>query len=181
MAATRAFYYLAPSSRHTVFVSPLLRLLHTSKEVERVILSYVEVIAQDEPVRDDFLITPMWQLSSSLQHLFASNYTHFIVKTSDFPVTKQLKLKILTSLLNAENWSTLLREFVVRMTMFDTFLVHHVLTLLQVYAEDSDTSLAGSAIRCIGAVARKVHVSEAGKQSLDALMDLVKRGSGKRI
>ena len=51
MAATRAFYYLAPKSQHTKFVGPLLRLLHTSKGIERVVLSYIEVITREEAVR----------------------------------------------------------------------------------------------------------------------------------
>ena len=61
MAATRAFYYLAPPSRHSIFVNPLLRLLHTSEEVERVLLSYIDVIASDEPVRYPIALSPqLW-------------------------------------------------------------------------------------------------------------------------
>lgn len=54
LAVTRVFYYLSPSpssSSLSTIVQPLLRLLTVSKEVERVVLVYILVIARRAPVR----------------------------------------------------------------------------------------------------------------------------------
>lgn len=50
MSVTRVFYYLGPQSVQEKFVNPLLRLLHVSKEIERVVLSYIVVITRESPV-----------------------------------------------------------------------------------------------------------------------------------
>lgn len=50
MAAARVFYYAAPPSYLGKIVQPLLRLLNTSKEVERVVLVYLFVISRFAPV-----------------------------------------------------------------------------------------------------------------------------------
>lgn len=46
----RLFYYLAPPSQLPKIVSPLLRLLHISPEIERVVLSYLILISRSAPV-----------------------------------------------------------------------------------------------------------------------------------
>lgn len=50
MAVSRTIYYLAPVKEHRKIVLPLLRLLHSSTEVERVVLENLRVIAHDYPV-----------------------------------------------------------------------------------------------------------------------------------
>lgn len=51
MAVSRTIYYLAPVKERQRIVLPLLRLLHSSKEVERVTLENLSVLARDSPVR----------------------------------------------------------------------------------------------------------------------------------
>ena len=50
MAVARLLFYLGPQSSQAKIVNPLLRLLHNSKEVERVVLSYLVVITRELPV-----------------------------------------------------------------------------------------------------------------------------------
>lgn len=50
MSVTRVLYYLGPQSVQEKFVNPLLRLLHVSKEIKRVVLSYIVVITRQSPV-----------------------------------------------------------------------------------------------------------------------------------
>lgn len=50
LAVTRVFWYAGPPSVHVKVVRPLLRLLQISKEVERVTLSYIGVVARAEAV-----------------------------------------------------------------------------------------------------------------------------------
>jgi hypothetical protein len=44
LAATKVFYYLAPRSDWKKVITPLLRLLAVSKEVERVVIRYLVVL-----------------------------------------------------------------------------------------------------------------------------------------
>ena len=50
MAVARLLFYLGPQSARAKIVNPLLRLLHNSKEVESVVLSYHVVITHELPV-----------------------------------------------------------------------------------------------------------------------------------
>lgn len=50
MAVSRTIYYVAPVKERQKFVLPLLRLLHSSQEVERVTLENLRVIAHASPV-----------------------------------------------------------------------------------------------------------------------------------
>lgn len=50
MAVTRAILYVEPVARLKLVVSPLLRLLAASKEVERVVLTHIELLARVSPV-----------------------------------------------------------------------------------------------------------------------------------
>lgn len=54
MAVVRTIVYVGPASQHPKAVEPLLRLLHTSHEVERVVLENLLVIAKEFPVRASF-------------------------------------------------------------------------------------------------------------------------------
>ncbi|KAL5526852.1 APL6 [Sanghuangporus sanghuang] len=95
MTVTRIFYYLAPPSQLSKVVGPLLRLLHLSKEVERVVLANLLIILVKHST------------------LFRHHYSRFLVRTTDLRETKRLKLLILLKLLSSENYQILLREFVV--------------------------------------------------------------------
>ncbi|KAI5121230.1 hypothetical protein M0805_007237 [Coniferiporia weirii] len=95
MAVARVFFYLAPPSQLVKVVSPLLRLLPTSKEVERVVLAYLVVITREAP------------------QLFVPYYTRFLIRTTDIREVKRDKLRILLRLLSSENYQVLLSEFVV--------------------------------------------------------------------
>nr|GAT60931.1 predicted protein [Mycena chlorophos] len=94
LAVARAIYYAAPPSYHTRVVQPLLRLLHTSKEVERVVLAYVLAIARPRPA------------------LFAAHYMQFLLRSDDLRVVKQHKLKLLLLLANQDTYPSILREFI---------------------------------------------------------------------
>lgn len=50
MAATKVFFYAGPQSEWVKFVHPLLRLLVTSREVERCVLVDLLVISRRDPV-----------------------------------------------------------------------------------------------------------------------------------
>lgn len=50
LAAARVCYYIAPSSHLQKTIPPLLRLLHLSHEIERVVLSYILLISHNTPV-----------------------------------------------------------------------------------------------------------------------------------
>lgn len=56
LAVVRVFWYAGPPSVHVKVVRPLLRLLHISKEVERVTLSYILVLARINAVRSRLCI-----------------------------------------------------------------------------------------------------------------------------
>ncbi|KIK10203.1 hypothetical protein K443DRAFT_126976 [Laccaria amethystina LaAM-08-1] len=94
LAATRVFYYGAPTSQLPKIVHPLLRLLNTSPEVERVVVVYLLVITKSAP------------------GLFAPFYSRFLVRSDDFPQLKKDKIKLLLNVLSVDNYQTVLREFI---------------------------------------------------------------------
>ncbi|KAI0784468.1 adaptin N terminal region-domain-containing protein [Abortiporus biennis] len=94
LAVGRAFYYLAPPSELKKIVSPLIRLLHISPEVERVVLTYLLII------------------SKSHSSLLAPSYTSFLVRSNDISVIKRDKMLLLRSVISPENHQALLREFI---------------------------------------------------------------------
>jgi len=51
LGTTRVFYYIGTPASHSKAVSPLLRLLHISPGVERVVLTYILVMVQNNAVR----------------------------------------------------------------------------------------------------------------------------------
>lgn len=91
IAATRVIFYAGPPSYHPKVVQPLLRLLHISPEVERIVLAY---ILASNPV------------------LFASHPTPFFISAADLPENRACKLRILLAILNFDNHPTVLRELV---------------------------------------------------------------------
>lgn len=58
MAATKVIFYAAPPSYWPKFVQPLMRLLMTSKEVERVVIADIIIISKSAPVR--YVIKCVW-------------------------------------------------------------------------------------------------------------------------
>ncbi|CAE6456436.1 unnamed protein product [Rhizoctonia solani] len=49
LSVARIYWYIAPSSYRPKIVAPLLRLLHVSPEVERVVVENLGIIAQEQP------------------------------------------------------------------------------------------------------------------------------------
>ncbi|PSS05498.1 hypothetical protein PHLCEN_2v3780 [Hermanssonia centrifuga] len=94
LAVARMFFYIAPSSELPKIVSPLLRLLHISPEVERVVLAYLLVV------------------SRSLSHLLVPSYLFFIVRADDIRQVKRDKMRLLRAVTTADNYQALLREFI---------------------------------------------------------------------
>lgn len=95
LAATKVFFYGAPTLYWYKFVGPVVRLLANSKEVERVVLIDLLIIAKDAP------------------HLFAAHYTRFLVRSDDLTTVKKAKIQLLLSVLTVDNWNPILREFIV--------------------------------------------------------------------
>lgn len=50
LAVVRVFYYTGPPSFASKIVNPLLRIIHVSREVERVVLAYLLIITRAHPV-----------------------------------------------------------------------------------------------------------------------------------
>ncbi|KAK7043657.1 AP-3 complex subunit beta [Paramarasmius palmivorus] len=94
LAATRVYWYAGLPSHHPRFVQPLLRLLQTSKEVERVVLAYMLVIAR------------------TASTLFSNFYSRFFLFSQDLQVTKRMKLAMLMRLVDFDNHQAILRELI---------------------------------------------------------------------
>ncbi|KAG0708083.1 adaptin N terminal region-domain-containing protein [Suillus ampliporus] len=94
LAVARAFYYLAPPSMLSRISAPLLRLLSASREVERVALAYLLVVARSHPA------------------LFVTSHTRLLVRTDDAEQIKRTKICVLLTLCTVDNHQALLREFV---------------------------------------------------------------------
>ncbi|KAH9846240.1 adaptin N terminal region-domain-containing protein [Lenzites betulinus] len=94
LAIARAFYYLGPPSDLPKIVPPLLRLLHLSREIERVVLTNLVLV------------------SSTLADVLAKSYTQFMVRADDPRQVKKDKVHLLRAVTNAENHPSLLREFI---------------------------------------------------------------------
>jgi AP-3 complex subunit beta len=56
IAATKVIFYAAPPSYWPKFVHPLMRLLMTSKEVERVVIVDLIIITKSVPVSCSFFL-----------------------------------------------------------------------------------------------------------------------------
>ncbi|KAH9930143.1 adaptin N terminal region-domain-containing protein [Fomitopsis serialis] len=89
----QSFYYLAPQSEVPKIVLPLLRLLHASREAERVVLAYLLIAAR------------------TLSHAIAPHYARCLVRADDVRQTKVAKVRLLRALITPETHPALLREF----------------------------------------------------------------------
>ncbi|KAG6812288.1 hypothetical protein H0H92_003597 [Tricholoma furcatifolium] len=137
LAVTRIFFYAGPPSFISQIVNPLLRLLSNSSEVERVVLVYLNVLAKSAP------------------NLFAPFYPRFLVRTDDVLQVKQEKIKLLLTIVNVDNFPTILRELID-------------------YADDPDDAVVSDSIRAIGRCARLI--PESIQQCLNALITMIKCG-----
>ncbi|TFY58457.1 hypothetical protein EVJ58_g6407 [Rhodofomes roseus] len=93
LAVARVFYYLAPPSEVPKIVLPLLRLLHTSRQVERVVLAYLLIAAR------------------TFSHAIAPHYARCLIRADDVRQTKVAKVRLLRALITPETHPALLREF----------------------------------------------------------------------
>ncbi|KAI0788032.1 adaptin N terminal region-domain-containing protein [Fomes fomentarius] len=134
LAVARVFFYLGPPAELPKIVHPLSRLLHVSPEVERVVLT-------------NLVLT-----SSALSESLAKSYTRFLVRADDARQVKKDKVRLLRSIVNLDNYSSLLREFIC-------------------YADDADDELVADSIQGIGHIARVIPESTA--QCLSALMSFI--------
>ncbi|KAI0749854.1 adaptin N terminal region-domain-containing protein [Daedaleopsis nitida] len=94
LAVARVFYYLAPPSDLPKIVPPLLRLLHVSPEVERVVLTNLALT------------------STALSKVLAQSYTRFLVRADDSQQVKKDKVRLLRAIVTPDNYPSLLREFI---------------------------------------------------------------------
>ncbi|TFK82840.1 hypothetical protein K466DRAFT_603355 [Polyporus arcularius HHB13444] len=94
LAVARVFYYLGLPSDLPKIVPPLLRLLHVSPEIERVVLR-------------NLVLT-----SNELSDVLAKSYTRFLVRADDPQQVKKDKLRLLRSVITVDNYPSLLREFI---------------------------------------------------------------------
>ncbi|KAG8907999.1 AP-3 complex subunit beta [Tulasnella sp. 403] len=128
MAVTRTFYHLGPRREQAKIVPPLLRILHSSKEVERVVLENLFVIAKDAPE----LLRPHTQ--------------RLYIRALDIAPVKRAKLRILVTLITPDNAQALLREF----KAWNLFLEMWG----KDYVVDTDDALVSDAVWAIGQCAR---------------------------
>ncbi|KAH9945480.1 adaptin N terminal region-domain-containing protein [Epithele typhae] len=94
LAVARVVYYLAPAAELPKTVPPLLRLLHVSTEVERVVLANLAIT------------------SLSISEVLSKSYTRFLVRADDPQQVKKDKIRLLRAVANAETYPALLREFI---------------------------------------------------------------------
>ncbi|TBU27074.1 adaptin N terminal region-domain-containing protein [Dichomitus squalens] len=94
LAVARVIYYLAPQNELPKIVPPLLRLLHVSPEVERIVLTNLTIT------------------SSALTDILAKSYIAFLVRADDPQRVKKDKVRLLRAVVNPENYPSLLREFI---------------------------------------------------------------------
>jgi AP-3 complex subunit beta len=126
LAVTRVFYYAGTPLYLPKIVRPLLRLLNTSKEVERVVLVYLLFIAQSNPVRVPLVESRC--ILTLMQNLFAPFYTRFLVRTSDVSHVKKDKIKLLLAIVTIDTYSPILRELIVSERLYECLICLDLLT-----------------------------------------------------
>ncbi|XP_030323556.1 AP-3 complex subunit beta-1 isoform X1 [Calypte anna] len=93
MAVAQLYWHLAPKSEAGIVSKSLVRLLHSSREVQYIVLQNIAT------------------MSIQRKGMFEPYLKSFYVRSTDPTMIKTLKLEILTNLANEANISTLLREF----------------------------------------------------------------------
>ncbi|KIM40525.1 hypothetical protein M413DRAFT_72858 [Hebeloma cylindrosporum] len=94
LGATKVIFYAAPPSYWPKFVHPLMRLLTTSREVERVVLVDLLIITKRAP------------------ELFAPYYTRFLARADDLTQVKKDKIRLLLRVLTSDSYAAILRELI---------------------------------------------------------------------
>ncbi|OSX59030.1 hypothetical protein POSPLADRAFT_1151272 [Postia placenta MAD-698-R-SB12] len=94
LAVARVFYYLGPPSEVSKVVCPLLRLLPTAPEVERVVLAHLGTV----------LI--------GIQQALSPFYNRLLVRADDVRQVKKDKVRLLCAVISTDNYQPLLREFI---------------------------------------------------------------------
>ncbi|XP_052631929.1 AP-3 complex subunit beta-1 isoform X3 [Harpia harpyja] len=93
MAVAQLYWHLAPKSEAGIVSKSLVRLLHSNREVQYIVLQNIAT------------------MSIQRKGMFEPYLKSFYVRSTDPTMIKTLKLEILTNLANEANISTLLREF----------------------------------------------------------------------
>ncbi|NXC87720.1 AP3B1 protein, partial [Cercotrichas coryphoeus] len=93
MAVAQLYWHLAPKSEVGIVSKSLVRLLHSNREVQYMVLQNIAT------------------MSIQRKGMFEPYLKSFYVRSTDPTMIKTLKLEILTNLANEANISTLLREF----------------------------------------------------------------------
>ncbi|XP_050769679.1 AP-3 complex subunit beta-1 isoform X3 [Gymnogyps californianus] len=93
MAVAQLYWHLAPKSEASIVSKSLVRLLHSNREVQYIVLQNSAT------------------MSIQRKGMFEPYLKSFYVRSTDPTMIKTLKLEILTNLANEANISTLLREF----------------------------------------------------------------------
>ena len=114
LAVARVFYYLGLPSDLPKIVPPLLRLLHVSPEVERVILRNLALTSTELSVsvyeKGELDLCSEQSVS---QEVLAKSYTQLLVRADDHQQVKKDKVRLLRAVVNVDNYPSLLREFIV--------------------------------------------------------------------
>ncbi|XP_062455427.1 AP-3 complex subunit beta-1 isoform X2 [Rhea pennata] len=93
MAVAQLYWHLAPKSEASIVSKSLVRLLHSNREVQYIVLQNIAT------------------MSIQRKGMFEPYLKSFYVRSTDPTMIKTLKLEVLTNLANEANISTLLREF----------------------------------------------------------------------
>ena len=94
--------------------------------------------------------------------------------SSDVPVVKRIKVQLLLNLVNSDNYTTILREFVVCLISQANI---YMLTIFKDYTDDvGDDILVSAAIHALGRCARLV--PESAQQCLTSLVNFIRNDSG---
>ncbi|ORX88456.1 hypothetical protein K493DRAFT_268293 [Basidiobolus meristosporus CBS 931.73] len=134
MAVCSLYYHAAPAMEVFKVGKPLVRLLRTHPEIQYVVLTNIATMAHEKP------------------EIFEPYIQQFFVRSTDPGFVRSLKLRILTSLANESNVSTLLRE-------------------LQDYVKSSNKEFVKSAIQAIGRCATTI--PEIADNCIRGLMNLI--------
>ncbi|KAK9693865.1 AP-3 complex subunit beta [Basidiobolus ranarum] len=134
MAVCSLYYHAAPAMEVFKVGKPLVRLLRTHPEIQYVVLTNIATMAHEKP------------------EIFEPYLQQFFVRSTDPAFVRNLKLRILTSLANESNVSTLLRE-------------------LQDYVKSSNKEFVKAAIQAIGRCATTI--PEIADNCIRGLMNLI--------
>ncbi|CAF0807411.1 unnamed protein product [Adineta ricciae] len=134
MAVAQLYYYVAPKSEIQIVAKSLIRLLRHHREIQTIVLKAIASMADKH------------------KNIFEPYLKSFYVHSNDSGLVKRYKLEILTTLANASNISTILREF-------------------QTYVLSPDKEFGAQTIHAIGRCASTIpDVTEACLNGLVALM-----------